>query len=97
MAEATPFQSELGDISESELDDVSKEIQRTFQRNSKLRGNDCRSFLAFRTEVAAASGNHDAFDRSLADEARLTFAAVDTVLQLEEAFFAIGVDVIGNG
>jgi len=44
--------------------------------------------------VTAASRNHDAFDGSLADEAGLTFAAVDLVLQLEEACFAIGVDII---
>ena len=44
--------------------------------------------------VAAASGDYDAFDGSLADQAGLAFAAVDAVLQLEEAFFAVGVDII---
>ena len=86
-AKATPFQSHA----RLELHGV------TFSKECKINRNECRLFLAFRTEVAAASGNHDAFDRSFADEARLAFAAVDTVLQLEETFFAIGIDVVGNG
>jgi hypothetical protein len=52
------------------------------------------SLLALRTVVAAAAGNYDALDRSLADQAGLALAAVDTVLQLEEAFCAVGIDII---
>ncbi len=47
--------------------------------------------------VAAAAGDYDAFDGSFADEAGLAFATVDAVLELKEAFFAVGVDVVGNG
>jgi hypothetical protein len=47
--------------------------------------------------VAAAAGDDDAFDGSFADQAGLGFAAVDAVLELKESFFAVGVDVIGNG
>ena len=51
-------------------------------------------FLAPRAVVAAASGDYDALDGRLADEAWLAFAAVDAMSQLEEAFFAVGVDVV---
>src|SRR5208283_2970360 len=44
--------------------------------------------------VAAAAGDHDAFDGRLANQTGFAFAAVDAVLQLEEAFFAVGVHVI---
>ena len=47
--------------------------------------------------MAAAAGDHNAFDRRFADEAGLTFTAIDAVLELEETFFAVGVDVVGNG
>ena len=53
--------------------------------------------LAPRAVVAAASGNHDAFDGRFADEARVAFAAIDAVLQLEKAFFAVCVHIIGDG
>src|ERR1700733_284139 len=52
------------------------------------------SLLALGTVVAAAAGDHDAFDGCLADEAGLALAAVDTVLQLEEALCAVGIDII---
>jgi hypothetical protein len=52
------------------------------------------SLLAHRAIVATTSGNHDALDGGLADQAGLTFAAVDAVLQLEEAFFTVGVNVV---
>jgi hypothetical protein len=44
--------------------------------------------------VAAASGDDDAFDGRLANQAGLALAAVDAVLQLEEPFFAVGVNVV---
>jgi hypothetical protein len=44
--------------------------------------------------VAAATGDHDAFDGSFADEAGLAFSAVDAMLQLEESFVAVSIDVI---
>jgi hypothetical protein len=46
--------------------------------------------------VAAAACNDYSFNRSLAYQAWLIFAAVDSVLELEKSFFAIGIDVIGN-
>ena len=54
-------------------------------------------FLALWAVVAAAAGDYDAFDGSLADQAGLGFAAVDAMLELKESFFAVGIDVIGNG
>jgi hypothetical protein len=50
--------------------------------------------LALGTIVAAPSGDHDALDGSLADQTGLAFAAVNAVLQLKEAFFAVGVNVV---
>src|ERR1700691_3542263 len=50
--------------------------------------------LAFRAVVTAASGNHYALDGSFADQAGLAFATVGAVLQLEEACFAFGIDII---
>jgi hypothetical protein len=47
--------------------------------------------------VTAAARDHYPLDRRLANQARLTFAAVDSMLQLKKAFFPIGADVIGNG
>ena len=47
-----------------------------------------------RTVMAAAAGDHDALDRSAANQARFTFAAVDTMLQLEETLFTMGINVI---
>src|SRR5271168_31472 len=55
------------------------------------------SFLAVGAVVAAAAGDHDAFDGRLADQAGFAFAAVDAVLQLEEAFFAVSIDVVRDG
>src|SRR5579864_985859 len=54
------------------------------------------SLLAVGAVVAAAPGDHDALDRRLADEAGLAFAAINAVLELEEACFAVGVDVVGD-
>jgi len=47
--------------------------------------------------VAAAAGDDYAFDRGFASQTGFGFAAVDAVLELEEARFAVGVDVVGNG
>ena len=44
--------------------------------------------------MTAATSNHYSLDRSLADETGLAFATVDTVLELEESFFAVGIHVI---
>ena len=46
--------------------------------------------------MAAAARDHYSLDRSLTDEARLAFASVNPMLELEESFFAIGVHVIGD-
>ena len=37
-----------------------------------------------------------AHDRRPAPTARLAFTAIDTVLELEESFVAVGIDIIGN-
>src|SRR5450432_3480312 len=47
--------------------------------------------------MAAAAGNYEAADGRFASQARLAFTAVDTVLQLEKSFFAVGAYVIGDG
>ena len=52
------------------------------------------SLLALRAVMAAASTYHDAFNRSFADQARLTFAPINPMFQLEETFFAVSVHVI---
>jgi len=44
--------------------------------------------------MAAASANQDALYRSLANQARLAFASVNTVPQLEKTFFAVGIYVV---
>src|ERR1017187_2888008 len=54
-------------------------------------------FLALWAVVAAGGGAHAAFDGSLADQAGLGFTSVDAMLELEESFFAVGIDIIGNG
>jgi hypothetical protein len=46
--------------------------------------------------MAAAAGEHHALDPSAADQARFAFAAIDPVLELEETFFAVGVNVVGD-
>jgi hypothetical protein len=46
--------------------------------------------------VAAATRDHDSLDESLAHQAGLAFAAVNSMLQLKETLFAIGIHVIGN-
>src|SRR5579862_3307739 len=53
--------------------------------------------LALWAVVTAAAGDDDALDGSFADQAPFPFAAVDAMLELEESFFAIRVDVVGNG
>ena len=40
------------------------------------------------------AGNHNLFDRSLADAARFAFAAINAMLDLEEALFAVGVHIV---
>src|ERR1700733_14467208 len=46
--------------------------------------------------MAAASSQHHSLHRSLANQARLAFAPIDAVLQLEETLLAVGVNVVGN-
>src|SRR5882724_1250703 len=46
--------------------------------------------------MRAASGDDDALDGGLAGVAGFAGAHIDAVLKLEESFFAIGVDVIGD-
>ena len=47
--------------------------------------------------MAAPAGDHDSLDGCLAHQAGFRFAAVYAVLELEKAFFALGVHIIGNG
>jgi hypothetical protein len=52
--------------------------------------------LAFRAVVCAPSADHDLLYRRFADQAWFAFAAIGTMLQLEEPGFAIGINVIRN-
>src|SRR5581483_9833990 len=54
------------------------------------------SFLAVRAVVATPAGDNQAFYGRATDQAGLAFAAIDAVLELEEAGLAFGVHVIGN-
>src|ERR1043166_5145336 len=47
--------------------------------------------------MRTASGDHYALDRSLASQARLGGAHVDAMLELEESFFPVGIDIVGYG
>ena len=53
-------------------------------------------FLSPRAVMTAAAGNHNSLDGSFADETGLALAAVNTVLELKESFFAVGIHVIRN-
>jgi hypothetical protein len=50
--------------------------------------------LAFRAVVAASSHDDHPLHRRLTDQARFSFAAIDSVLQLEKPFFPVGIDVV---
>jgi hypothetical protein len=54
------------------------------------------SLLALRAIMTAASREHHSLDRSFANQARLPLAPIHAMLQLEKAFFAIGIHVIRN-
>ena len=54
------------------------------------------SLLAFRAIMAAAPGNDDALNWRFANKAGFHFAAIDTMLELEESFFSIRVNIIRN-
>ena len=47
--------------------------------------------------MAAASGEHNAANWGSTDQTRLTFTAINSVLELEKSFFSISIDVIGDG
>ena len=66
-------------------------------KNSRVVHDTTISLLALGAEVAAAAGDHDSLDRRFADDAGLALTAVHAMLELEESFFAVGVDVIGDG
>ena len=53
--------------------------------------------LAVRAIVTAATGDNNPLDWSFAHQARFALTAVDPVLQLEEAFLAVGIHVVANG
>ena len=46
--------------------------------------------------MAASPGDYDPLNRSLANEAGLAFPSVHPVFQLENALFALGVNIIGD-
>ena len=54
------------------------------------------SFLALRAIVAAPAPEDDSANRALTYQARFAFAALDPMLKLEEALFAVRIDVVGN-
>ncbi len=47
--------------------------------------------------MGAAAADDDAFDGGLADAAGLVGAAVDVVVELEEAGYSVGVNIVGDG
>lgn len=53
--------------------------------------------LTLAAEVGSAAGEDDALDGLAADAAGHSLAGVDAMLQLEKAFDAVGIDVIGDG
>ncbi len=59
--------------------------------------DDQTSLLALGAVVAAAAGDDDPFDGGFAGQTGVAFAAVDAMLELEESFVAVGVDVVGDG
>src|SRR5581483_3801876 len=46
--------------------------------------------------MAASAADHNALDWRFADQARLTFAAIHTLLKLEKACVAVSIHVVGN-
>ena len=56
-----------------------------------------RLFLTGGAEVGASATYDDSLDGGLADAAGLAGAGVDVVVELEEAGYAFGVYVIGDG
>src|SRR6266576_172590 len=52
--------------------------------------------LAFRAVVAASPHDDHALHRRLADQTCFSFTTINPVLQLKEALFAVGVDVVGD-
>ena len=56
-----------------------------------------RLLLASGAEVSAATADDDALDGGFAGTAGLAGAGVDAVMELEEAGYAFGVDVVGDG
>src|SRR5579864_4684849 len=66
-----------------------------FNQQSKIINQ--QLFLARRAVMAAASGDHDSLDERLADKTGFGFAAVNTMLELEVPFLAVGIHIVGNG
>jgi hypothetical protein len=54
-------------------------------------------FLAGGAEVSAAAAYYYAFDGGIAGAAGFPSAGVDVVVKLEEAGYAVGVYVVGDG
>jgi len=46
--------------------------------------------------MTAPSGQHNPPDGRSAHQARLAFAAIDSMLKLKKSFLAVGIDIIGN-
>src|SRR5882724_5798127 len=52
--------------------------------------------LTLRTIMTASTGDYHPLDGRLTNEARFAFPAIDSVLQLEKALFAVRVHVVGH-
>src|SRR5271155_3640792 len=46
--------------------------------------------------MTAAAGEYNAADRGSTCEAGRALAAIDAMLELEESFVAVGIDIVGN-
>src|SRR5690348_10750503 len=55
------------------------------------------SALAMRAVMAAAAGDNNPLDRSVAHQAGLGLPAVNSVLELKEALLAVGVNIVTDG
>ena len=56
-----------------------------------------RSLLAFWAVMRTTPGQHDALNGSFAHQAGFTGAEINAVTELEEAFFAVGINIIRDG
>jgi hypothetical protein len=53
-------------------------------------------FLAFGTVMRSSAADHNFLDWRFAGQTRLPFTSIDAMLELEESFFSIGINIVGN-